>query len=167
MAMKKISCSAVCEERRTLFKYIRGFKNLLFLKALFYFGVLRIAAYLDLPRGLAQRLIMCLQDSISFDENNFEASISDTPRGLCVKRAAKIESADWAQKKICWMKKNPVRNGAVSTKIGTHRANHPNHLLIRHTDSEAELRLQELVDGLRIGFAASLFHDLTDKPVEH
>ena len=106
-------------------------------------------------------------DSIPVEKTNFEASIFRAPPALRANRVALIESADGAQKKICWMKKNPVRNGAVSTKIGTHRAKHPNHLLIRHAVSEAELCLQELVDGLRIGFAASLFHDLTDKPAKH
>ncbi len=114
-----------------------------------------------------QRPIMYPQDSFSIEKSNFEASIFIPPRGLPMKRAARIERTDWGQKKICWMKKNPVRNGAASAKIGTHRANHPNHLLIRHTDSEPELRLQDLVDGLWIGFTAGLFHHLTDKPSEH
>jgi hypothetical protein len=165
--MKKISCSAVCEERGTLLNNIRGFKNLLFLKALFYFGVLRIAGLLGFAARVRATANHDFARFVSIDESNFEASISDSPRGLRVKRAAKIESADWAQKKICWMKKNLARKGVSIAKIGTYRANHPNHLLIRHAVSEAELCLQEFVDGLWIGFAASLFHHLTDKPAEH
>jgi hypothetical protein len=32
---------------------------------------------------------------------------------------------------------------------------------------DAEFGLEELVDGLRIGLSASLFHHLTNKPTEH
>jgi hypothetical protein len=45
------------------------------------------------------------QDSFSIEKSNFEASIFIAPGGLHMKCAARIERTDWAQKKICWMKK--------------------------------------------------------------
>ncbi len=65
------------------------------------------------------------------------------------------------------MKKNTPRNGIAVALNGAHRANHPNQLVIRDRFSESKFRFQKLIDGSRVGFAASAFHDLTGKPAEH
>ena len=96
------SCGSVLEvgeERRTLSNYIRGFKNLLYLKALFYFGVLGIMAHRDLLQWIEQVPVMLSQGANSIGENNFTESISCEPRSLSAQNTARIESVNWPQKK--------------------------------------------------------------------
>jgi hypothetical protein len=97
-------------------------------------------AHRDLLQRIEQVPVMLSQGAISIGENNFTESIPCEPRGLSAQNTARIESVNWPQKKICWMKKNPVGNGMTGAPIDTHRANHPNQLVIRGRISDPEFR---------------------------
>lgn len=92
----------------------------------------------DFLQGFAHVLLVLLSVAGLIGFSNFAVSISGLPRGLHARRTARIESANWTGKKICWMKKNPARNGLVIAPIEQHRANHPNQLVIRESISEPE-----------------------------
>jgi hypothetical protein len=83
---------------------------------------------------------MLSQGAISIGTNGLAGSVSPAARRPRANRAAPIEAMDRPQKKIRWMKKNAVRNGAAIVQIDTHRANHPNQLVIRNRFSDPKFR---------------------------
>jgi hypothetical protein len=117
--------------------YISRIKNLLYLKALFYFGVPGAIAHQGVLQRLKRILMVRLRSAISIGDNNFAESISCASRGL---HAQLTTQRGLAAKKNCWMKKNWARNGVTIAPIAPHRANHPNHLVIRGRVSEPEFR---------------------------
>jgi hypothetical protein len=83
---------------------------------------------------------MLLQGAISIGTDGLAGSVSPAARRPRENRAAPIEAMRSAAKKFRWMKKNVVRNGTAIVKIDTHRANHPNQLLIRDRFSDPKFR---------------------------
>jgi hypothetical protein len=80
------------------------------------------------------------QGAISIYTSGLAGSISPVASGLRANRAAPIERVDQMQKKIVGSKKNAVGNAAANVQIDTHRANHPNQLLIRNRFSDPKFR---------------------------
>jgi hypothetical protein len=83
---------------------------------------------------------MLSEGAISIGTDGLAGPISLAASGLRANRAAPIERVDQMQKKICWMKKNAVGNAAANVQIDTHRANHPNQLVIRDRFSDPKFR---------------------------
>jgi hypothetical protein len=97
-------------------------------------------AHRDLLQRIEQVPVMLSQGAISIGENNVTESISCEPRGLSAQNTAWIERVNWPQKKNLLDEKNLVGNGMTGAPIDTHRANHPNQLVIRGRISEPEFR---------------------------
>jgi hypothetical protein len=89
---------------------------------------------------LSQFLTLVSQGAISIVTNGLAGPISLAASGLRANRATPNEAMDRPQKKFCWMKKNAVRNAAAIEQIDTHRANHPNQLVIRDRFSDPKFR---------------------------
>jgi hypothetical protein len=70
-------------------------------------------------------------------------------------------------KKILWGTKKMPRNDRGKGFERTMKCESRADAGDSEPQSDAEFRLQKLVDGLRIGLAAGLFHDLPDEPAEH
>jgi hypothetical protein len=131
MDANKMRSSASSGCNPALFKDVRCFKNLLYLKALFYFP-----KPLNTPASrLFTAAFVIARDAFARRDLDLARTVS---QDQFHPRQAVFEQIAWRQlnasngrKKIRWMKKNMTHNGAAIALIDAHRANHPNQVVIR------------------------------------